>query len=171
MCEKAISFGLNDAPAVPPHGNLGLVCPYRPSMTDPISIVSLVAIVIKASKVLCQLIDDTKNAPREVLEVSQDSRATYEILGKLEGFLQHNDKDPVPSELFRSLQIPLDNTHEVLTDLAKKLKPYIKSSGNAKQSKWVGFKWAVNQREVRSLKESLVNGKSTLSMTLAVVTT
>ena len=139
-------------------------------MADAISIISLVAITVQASKQLYELIDAAKHAPNEVQDISKDSKATYEILGLLEGFLQNNEKDTVPMELLRSLQIPLDNMVKVLQEMVKKLKPYIKLSGDAKASKWVGFRWALSQTDVKLLRDKLINGKATLNMLLGAIT-
>jgi hypothetical protein len=139
-------------------------------MADPISIISLIAIGAHSANKLCTLTEGIREAPHEIQKISDDSRSISEILGTLNDFLKESEGSDLPDEITKSLHVPLDNTCRAANKLADKIKPLAKEEGDSKRSKWVaGVRWSFSQKDVKQLAEQLSNGKSTLSMTLAVV--
>ena len=137
-------------------------------MTDPISVISAVAITLHAAKKVFNLVEGIRDSRREIQTVSTDSKCICDTLDTLKRFLEDSHGD-LPSEILRSLHIPLNNTQAVLEALLVKLKPFVTSKGELKTSKLGGLRWSFYQKEVKQLGEQLSNGKSTLNMTLAVV--
>ena len=139
-------------------------------MADPISIVSLLAIGAHSANKLCALVQGIREAPREVQNILEDSRSICDILATLKKFLKENRDSELPIEITQSLHVPLVNTCKAADKLIDRLKPLSKGEGESKTSKWVaGVKWSFSQKDVKQLGEQLSNGKSTLSVTLAVV--
>ena len=140
-------------------------------MVDPISIISAVAIALHATNKLADLVDGLREAPREIQNVAADSKSICDILDTLKGFLEeHRDsRSDLPREILQSLQIPLENTCWTVDELIGKIKPFVTEEGEVRKSKWVGIKWSFYQKDIKQLGLQLSNGKSTLSMTLAVV--
>lgn len=138
-------------------------------MVDPISIISAVAIGLHATNKLHNLVKGIQDSPREIQNVTADSRSICDILDALKRFLDENQDSELPSEIIQSLHIPLENTRWVAEELVGKIKPFVTESGELKKSKWVGIKWSYYQKDVKQLGAQLSNGKSTLNMTLAVV--
>ena len=139
-------------------------------MADPISIVSLLAIGAHSANKLCALVQGIREAPREVQNILDDSRSICDILATLKEFLEENRDSELPIEITQSLHVPLENTCKAADKLIDRLKPLSKGEGESKASKWVaGVRWSFSQKDVKQLGEQLSNGKSTLSVTLAVV--
>lgn len=138
-------------------------------MTDPISIISAVAVGLHAANKLYELVDGIRDSPQEIKIVSADSRSICDILDALKGFLEENKQSELPTEIIRSLHIPLENTRLVVEQLVEKIKPFVTQNGELKRSKWAGVKWSFYQKDVKQLGAQLSNGKSTLNMTLAVI--
>ena len=140
-------------------------------MVDPISIISAIAIALHATNKLFDLVDGLREAPREIQNVAADSRSICDILGTLEKFLEEHRESgsELPIEILQSLHIPLENTCWTVDELVSKIKPFVTDQGEVRKSKWVGIKWSFYQKDVKQLGLQLSNGKSTLSMTLAVV--
>ena len=137
-------------------------------MTDPISAISAVAIALHAAKKVLNLVEGIRDSPREIQTVSTDSKCICDTLDTLKRFLEDSNSD-LPTEILRSLHIPLNNTRAVLEALLVKLKPFVTSKGELKTSKLGAIRWSFCQKDVKQLGEQLSNGKSTLNMTLAVV--
>ena len=137
-------------------------------MTDPISAISAIAIALHAAKKVYNLVEGIRDSPREIQTVCNDSKCICDTLDTLKRFLEES-KDEVPTEVTHSLHIPLDNTRVVLETLLVKLKPFVTSKGELKTSKLGAIRWSFYQKDVKQLGEQLSNGKSTLNMTLAVI--
>lgn len=139
-------------------------------MVDPVSIVSLLAIGIHSANKLLTLVEGIREAPREIQNIAEDSRSICDILSTLNEFLEENRGSQLPTEITLSLHVPLVNTSRAADELVDKIKPFVKEKSESKTSKWVaGIRWSFSQKNVKQLGEQLSNGKSTLSMTLAVV--
>ncbi len=138
-------------------------------MADPISIISAVAVGLHAVNKLYDLVYGIRDSPREIQDVSVDSKSICDILDALKRFLEENKDSQLPSEIIESLHIPLENTRRVAEELVDKIRPFVSEKGELKKSKWGGIKWSYYQKDVKQLGAQLRNGKSTLNMTLAVV--
>ncbi len=139
-------------------------------MVDPVSIVSLLAIGLHSASKLLALVEGIRDAPRDIQNISEDSRSICDILSTLNEFLEENRDSQLPTEITLSLNVPLANTSRAADELVDKIKPFVKEKSESKTSKWVaGIRWSFSQKNVKQLGEQLSNGKSTLSMTLAVV--
>ena len=139
-------------------------------MADPASIIGLLAIGVHSANKLRTLVEGIREAPREIQNISDDSRSICDILCTLNEFLEENRDSELPTEITQSLHVPLENTCRAADKLVDKIKPLAKEEGESKTSKWVaGVRWSFSQKDVKQLGEHLSNGKSTLSMTLAVV--
>ena len=138
-------------------------------MADPISIVSAVAIGLHAVKKLYDLVESIRESPREIQNLSADSRSIYNTLDTLKRFLEENQDSKLPTEIIQSLHIPLESTRLVADQLVGKIKPFVTEKGELKKSRWILIKWASYQKDVKQLGAQLSNSKSTLSLTLSVV--
>lgn len=139
-------------------------------MAEPVSIISLLAIGAHSANRLFTLVEGIRESPQEIRKISDDSRSICDILCTLNEFLQENKDSELPTEVTQSLHVPLESTYRAADKLVDKIKPLAKEEGESKTSKWVaGLRWSFSQKDVKQLGEQLSNGKSTLSMTLAVV--
>jgi len=139
-------------------------------MVDPVSIVSLLAIGAHSANKLLTVLEGIRDAPREIQNISDNSRSICDILCTLREFLEENSDSQLPTEITQSVHVPLENTCRAADKLVDKIKPLVREEGESKTSKWVaGVRWSFSQKDVKQLGEQLSNGKSTLSMTLAVV--
>ena len=138
-------------------------------MADPFSIISLVVIGLQSANKLYTLVDGIRDSPREIQNVSADSRSICDILNTLKGFLEEKKDLELPPEIKQSLQIALENTRGAVDEVINKIKPFVTVKGELKKSRWTGIKWSYCQKDVKQLGEQLRDGKSTLNLTLAVV--
>lgn len=139
-------------------------------MADPVSVISLLAIGAHSARKLSSLIESIRNAPQDIQNISDDAKAICGILCTLNEFLEGSKASELPTEITQSLHVPLKNTCSAADKLVDRIRPLAKEEDESKTSKWVaGVKWSFSQKDVKQLGEQLSNGKSTLSMTLAVV--
>ena len=139
-------------------------------MADPISIIGLLAVGAHSANKLCALAQSIREAPREIQDISEDSRSICDVLATLKEFLEENKESELPIEITRSLHVPLENTCKAADKLVDRLKPFSRGEGESKTSKLVaGLKWSFVQKDVKQLGEQLNQGKTTLNVTLAVV--
>ena len=139
-------------------------------MADPISIIGLLATGAHSANKLCALAQSIREAPREIQDISEDSRSICDILATLKEFLEENRDSELPIEITRSLHVPLENTCKAADKLVERLKPFSRGEGESKTSKLMaGLKWTFVQKDVKQLGEQLNQGKMTLNVTLAVV--
>ena len=138
-------------------------------MVDPISILSAIAIGLHSINKLYDLVESIRDSPREIQNVSADSRSICETLEALGRFLKDEKDSDLPSEIIQSLHIPLDNTRWAADGLIDTIKPFVSEKGELRKAKWMGMKWSYYQKDIKQLGAQLCNAKSTLNMTLAVV--
>ncbi|KAL8785634.1 MAG: hypothetical protein Q9195_008554 [Heterodermia aff. obscurata] len=131
-------------------------------MADPISLVSLVAIVLHSSKLLYQLIEKVKGAPRDARETFEDSMIVRNYLLQLKENLD-DDKDVVLGPE-NALRTSLENTNVTLKNLEETIKPFVQT----KNSTWMGFEWALKQKEVNELRKKLKDSQAALATALAI---
>ncbi|KAF4627052.1 hypothetical protein G7Y89_g11102 [Cudoniella acicularis] len=139
---------------------------------DPISIIAstagTVGFALRTSKVLYELVDGTLDAPKEVFAVSREAKAFASVLTSLQSLIQDGT---LREEGVISLQVPLDNCLQVITSLTGKIQPHIKTSGDAKKSKWRGFTWTFKREEVRNLCSRLAQSNMTLNTAISIMNT
>jgi hypothetical protein len=103
--------------------------------------------------------------PREIPNVSADSKSICDILDRLKRFFEESKDSELASELTQSLHILLENTCCVAEELVGRTKPFVTEKGHLKKSKWGGIK-CYYYEDVEQLGTQLSNGKSTLKMIL-----
>ena len=139
-------------------------------MADPISIIGLLAIGAHSANKLCALAQSVREAPREIQDISEDSRSICDTLATLKEFLEKNRDTEFSIEITQSLHVSLENTCKAADKLVERLKPFSRGEGESKTSKLVaGLKWTFVQKDVKQLGEQLNQGKTTLNASLAVV--
>lgn len=131
-------------------------------MADPVSIISLLAISAHSARKLSSLIESIRDAPRDILNISDDAKSICDILFTLDDFLEGNKASELPTEITQSLHVPPKNTCRAADKLVDKIRPLAKEEDESKTSKRVaGIKWSFFQKDVKQLGEQLSNGKST----------
>ena len=131
-------------------------------MADPISIVSLVAIALQSSKLVYQLIEKIKGAPRDVRETFEDSVIVRDYLLQLKENLD-GDKDVVLGP-GNALRASLENTNVTLKSLEDTIRPYLQ----AKNATWKGLEWTLKQKKINELRKKLKDSQAALAMALAI---
>ena len=106
-------------------------------MVGPVSIVSLLSIGSHSTNKLFTLVEGVRDAPREIQNISDDSRSICDIQYSLNGFLEENRDSQLSIEITQSLHIHLANTRKAADELVDKIKPLVKEKGESKTSKWV----------------------------------
>ena len=144
----------------------------RSSKMDPISIIAstagTVGFALRTSRMLYELVDGTLDAPKEVFAVSREAKAFASVLTSLQSLIQDGT---LREEGVISLQVPLDNCLQTITTLAGKIQPHIKTSGDAKKSKWRGFTWTFKREDVRNLCSRLAQSNMTLNTAIIITNT
>lgn len=141
---------------------------------DPLSIAAsaagIISLAVTVSSGLCQMIGDTKDAPRDVTAISLETRAFEGVLRDL-GALVHNGT--IQEDAALSLQPPLLNCLETLKLLNTKIEPHIRRYKNGKRAKWKSnISWTFQKKDdVKKLSDRLVHNKMTLTTALSIINT
>ena len=61
-------------------------------------VISLATAGLQASKKLYELLDNVQNGPEEIISISQDSRALFDVINSLEMALKKDDMQTLISE-------------------------------------------------------------------------
>ena len=140
---------------------------------DPLSVIggvsSIVGFALHGSRRLYELIDGTRNAPKDVKELSKEIKAFYNVLGDLQRLLQRRPDDGTVADVLQSNQESLEQCLNILDELMLNIRSHTKPSPDVKTSTWQGFLWSFKVKDVRILMDRLGNRKATLLMALTTV--
>jgi hypothetical protein len=144
---------------------------------DPLSIASaasavlgIVAVALHSTRRMMEFIDGIQGAPQAVKALSRDLSALETVLQALDDVLRHPDfqGNARRTALATLLRDPLDNCTLALDDISLAIRPYTKTVGSSKKSKWRGFTWSFREKEILTLQRMLMSYKSSLNMAVAV---
>ena len=140
----------------------GAFCLCSSAMADPISVVSLVAIVLHSSRKVFRLIESVKGAPRDVRDTFDDSLIVRDHLLQLKESLDDEEEIMLGPE--NALRASIENTNVTLKSLEDTITPFVQT----KNSTWKGLEWALKQKEMNELRKKLRNSQAALAMALAI---
>lgn len=107
-------------------------------MADPFSvtagILAIVQVVLQGALQTKQFINGIQGAPRVVQSLSKDLDALYVVLGVLRGHLDYAESNATFANLIPMLSAPLENCLSAFKNISKTIKPFVKISGEAKES-------------------------------------
>lgn len=151
----------------------GLLLPLRDSM-DPFSIVvgvlGTAVATAEAAKALYELVDGVRHAPDEIIVISKDTHAFYNIVYSLEMSLKNPTiRDMVSNEealaiLVGNLKDPLTNCSAALGRLMVKIQSVIRPLDDERSRMSSNeLKWYFMKKEVKELTDQVERTKATLN--------
>ncbi|KAL9044129.1 MAG: hypothetical protein Q9214_002710 [Letrouitia sp. 1 TL-2023] len=124
-------------------------------MADPFSITSVVALGLQSINQLLALINDFRDAPRAIQQISEESRSILNVLSGLDQFIYKNGESQIFGEDRESLKAPLNLTRSTANQLAHKIMPLlVKADGS-----WIA------KSALKSAKGTLDTSMSSLNVT------
>lgn len=148
-------------------------------MADPLSILGSVltisAAAIQSSKVLFELVDDVKSAPKVIKLISTDARTLNSIILSLDNTLKDARikevlvSDVALLEMMANLSSPLSDCGEILAELVAKIQRSLELSSDSKGDRMTitRVKWGLfTKREAKILQTRLDASKITLIVAL-----
>lgn len=151
-------------------------------MSDPFSIIagviSIATVAAQSSQALSNLIDNIREAPREIRAVARDVHAYRSIVSSLKIAVEERDVKSAVSgdaalvEMIGNLSYPLNTFEEALQSLVSRmLIGFGRSESNAFRKSTLNVKWGFFARkEVKELQSRLEAAKSTLNAALETIT-
>ena len=142
-------------------------------MADPLSvtagILAVIRLVLQGALETKQFINGIQGAPRVVQSLSKDLDALYVVLGVLRGHLDHAESNATFANLIPMLSAPLENCLSAFKNISKTIEPFVKISGEAKESQWRRFKWTLfREKDVGVLQNVLNIYKMSLDVAVSV---
>jgi hypothetical protein len=142
-------------------------------MADPLSvtasILAIIQVVLQGALQTKQFINGIQGAPRVVQSLSKDLDALYVVLGVLRGHLDHAESNTTFANLIPMLSAPLENCLSAFKNISNTIKPFVKISGEAKESQWRRFKWTLfREKDVGVLQNVLNTCKMSLDVAVSV---
>lgn len=129
-------------------------------MADPFSITSVVALGLQSMGNLLALIEDFRDAPRAIRQVSEESRSMLNTLSGLDQFLHKNGESQIFEEDRESLQAALNLTREI--------RPLLVKADDFRIARLVArMRWSLSQRTLKHLCEALKSARGTLDTSLS----
>ena len=148
---------------------------------EPISAIASVAGVataaIQVSKSIYDVIQTVRNAPAEIIALSDDAHAINTIISTLSLLFEDQktriivSTDKHVTEAIRNLDNPLRNCLKLLQQLNAKLREHLKpAEGGGWKVSSRDFKWYFTKNDVRELVKRLESTKSSLDIALGSIT-
>ena len=141
---------------------------------DPFSItvgvVGLTTFVLHSARRVNEFVDGIQGAPDAINILSRDLHAFAHVLESLSTMLTEPAFRQLPArkQIELRLEEPLNNCVDTLERIREGIKPFVKTSGVARKSKWRGFIWTFNEKEILTLRETLMHYKSTLEIAISI---
>ncbi|KAL8747506.1 MAG: hypothetical protein Q9190_000635 [Brigantiaea leucoxantha] len=151
----------------------GLILPYRRTM-DPLSVLASVLAVAGATaqtaKSLYELVDGVRHAPDEIVALSKDTHAFYNIVFSLETSLRDRKISKMVGEeqpltiLVGNLEEPLKNCSAALGRLMVKIQSVVRPlDGERFRMSSNELKWYFMKKEIKELTDQVERTKATLN--------
>ena len=148
---------------------------------DPISGMASVAGVataaIQVSKSIYDVVQTVRNAPAEIIALSEDAHAINTIISTLSLLFKDQktrkavSNDIHVAEAIRNLERPLRNCLNLLQQLNAKLREHLKPvEGGGWKVSSLDLKWYFRKNDVRELVTRLESTKSSLDIALGSIT-
>ncbi|KAJ4218071.1 hypothetical protein NW759_008666 [Fusarium solani] len=142
-------------------------------MADPLSVgasvVGIVGAALHGSKRLYEFIDSLRSAPKDIVALSTDLQALYQVLGRLAGMQDKLSNNP---ELCDCLTTPLENCLDIFEEFTNTLNGFTQTTrdGKVKVRTWKNIAWAFKDKEIQLFRDTVTTYKMSLDMTVNVMT-
>ncbi|KAK2693005.1 hypothetical protein QWA68_007117 [Fusarium oxysporum] len=142
-------------------------------MSDPLSVtasvVGIIGALLHGSKRLYEFIDALQNAPKDIAALSTDLRALYEILAHITNVQDRLSSSP---NLCASLKAPLENCLNIFNEFTTLLQGFTQTSrdGIIQVRVWKQMTWALKDKEVQLLRDTVTTYKMSLNIALNAMT-
>ena len=151
-------------------------------MADPLSIIASVVSVgtaaLQSSKLLYELVDGIVNAPEEIIAISKDTHAFYDIVASLASALTDDEvtkyvsEDVVIVAMLANLKNPLRNCAMTLGQLMVKIQSRVRPAENGMSFRFsVNVQWYFKKKSVKESLDRLGHNKATLDTALNTIGT
>ena len=121
----------------------------------------------KACQSAYSLIQDIKNAPKQIQRLTNDIHGLYQVLGLLQSALEQDNgaNNRSPAQMIQDLEILLGTCTKLSADIVTVLNPFIGLDGNARGGTRRNLKWEMfKNNDVQVLQQTLETCKLTISM-------
>jgi hypothetical protein len=130
-------------------------------------IIGILAATVQAARVLRDFSIEVRDATADAIAIGEDAQALSGILTTLQKWLLTGAIKPAAAaSLIGTLNACLLTTNQ----LKIVIEPYTQAVRSRSRLMWRSLRWTLNKQEVRELRERWLQSKSTLSISLSIIT-
>lgn len=138
-------------------------------MADPISIIGLVAVVLKSVAQTAEIVENIRRAPTTVQALCEDLRSIEGLLQGLDGTIRGFDQ--ATRVVATSMMSDPLATCQRLTKRADTLiKPFVKDSDKPGMTVWSRFAFTFKETDIEFLQKELLSCKQNMIMAIQCMT-
>jgi hypothetical protein len=131
---------------------------------------SIAVTAFKACQNAYSLVQNVRNAPKQIQRLTTDVHGLYQALGLLQTALEQDNVATarLPSQMILDLEVLLGTCTKLSCDIISLLNPFVGTDGVARGGTWRNFKWEVFKKsDVEVLQQTLETCKLTISMAVS----
>jgi hypothetical protein len=124
----------------------------------------------KACQNAYSLVQNIRNAPKQIQRLTTDIQGLYQVLGLLQTALTEDNvaSARLPSQMIQDLEVLLGTCTRLCRDITSILNPFVGFDGEVKGRTWRNLKWEMfNKSDVEVLQKTLETCKLTISMAVS----
>ncbi|KAK4447223.1 hypothetical protein QBC34DRAFT_427514 [Podospora aff. communis PSN243] len=138
-------------------------------MADPISIISLVAVILKYVAQTADFVENIRRAPSTVETLSEDLRNIERLLRRLDDILRGFDR-VTRRTAGESIRDQLEACEKVTKKADALLKPFVKTDGKPGMTVWRRFTFTFKETDIEFLQRDLSASKQNLIIGIQYIT-
>ncbi|KAI8966293.1 ankyrin [Daldinia sp. FL1419] len=139
-------------------------------MADPLSlaasVIGVAGLAVSTARTLISLIQEMADAPREMLHIRRDVQNLSAVLGSLQDICSKYDLKAEDLALESSLKECINLCQDSMQSIHILIAP-LKGTGRRSPIRMVG--WVMRKGEIKTLRERLQEGKTSLNITISVI--
>jgi len=131
---------------------------------------SIAVAAFKACQSAYSLVQNIRNAPKQVQRLTNDVHGLYQVLGLLQAALEQDNvaNARLPSQMIQDLEALLGTCTKLSRDIIVTLNPFVGLDGTVRGGTWRNLKWEMYKKNnVEILQQTLETCKLTISMAVS----
>ncbi|PMD44497.1 hypothetical protein L207DRAFT_579437 [Hyaloscypha variabilis F] len=131
---------------------------------------SIAVAAFKACQSAYSLVQNIRNAPKQVQRLTNDVHGLYQVLGLLQAALEQDNvaNARLPSQMIQDLEALLGTCTKLSRDIIVTLNPFVGLDGTVRGGTWRNLKWEMYKKNnVEVLQQTLETCKLTISMAVS----
>lgn len=125
---------------------------------------------VKALQYTYSLVQDIRNAPEQIKQLTADVQGLSQVLGLLQTALEEDNvaNDRLPAQTIQILEVLRGRCTELSSRIGSILKPFLGQDGTPRGGTWRNLRWGVlKKHDAEDLQRTLETSKSTIDLAVS----